>query len=978
MEERAVVNLGKFGMRLGTHPSQLNEHEYTFSLNSNVEDFNGNGLPNLQVEPSNLLCYNLPMGSTVIGYKRDIVNDRTYFFLTNPVTEVSEIGYVDKVIYINTIEDIQNNCGCSINIDLGEPLENQEQSELCTYYRIIRDTCNKCLNFDIRFPIYTSVLKQEKSGNNLYFTDNLNGPRRLTLDNLEYYLQAKSASCDDGSVSQCSENPLCEDCEDCDECINCGRLEIFRKFKTPCIEIETVSNGGELKQGRYWYLISGCDHLGNELTEFYSMTSGVNIFDKSTQVIDQTLLNKETNLAIKLSIECLDFNFTHYKIVNIQATSLSGDLSFYEVGVFPIDTKKVLHTSNHLLKRTTLENIYKTISNWELSEGMVETNNRLYQYGLTAKQELNLQPAVILMSAFLRWQTGVAREDLYSQPSMDGKFGGYTRNENYVWTIEFSDDEGYTTPEYILTHRPATTTERELVFNGNIEDIEGNSKDVISVLQNAPECGNERNERWQFYNTATSLINEECEPVNVEYTEVTSNSTFSCFIKVDELEEEKELYIVKPDNYTTLKDFINSNKTEFGSGGTYDYVDSPSDWLSNLFNSDYSSLHCELADVLCPGYNNEVLVSSTLYVDDITGISEVDIPKDIGNYIPSSKPLTCNTYKVGSDPTTGKEIDPDGLSGIISTHFGAPVTVYSRNSSSNDSCSNSITIQNGTTGYHLDYLFEGNWEDLKTDINSPIISNVAPSRWFSDKLHRNAIWFEGDFGGDSSKIIELTQGTTCTTNDDLEDNQFLRYSIYDVCPTTGSNPIDSGIFDTQNGLIFSIDRLNYSSDSFYVAIDAPIQDIANLAAVGSGYINPPCECFSIKYRDIEVAGTHISISGLSLYKEEIYTADCIFKIPTPTECDILPYQIGKFGYYESTITYPDNTQLFNARDLNVNSLDIPSIIKSEFESYFGNSTDGNNNYILNEDADLTCKPIRLYKFPGNDIAPLMFDNVALS
>ena len=90
------VGVAKTGMNKDSHPTSLDEKAYVHALNANYEGQDGD-LVNLQNEESNILCSKFKDGFLVIGYQKDITADRTYFFLTNPTTGESEIGFIDEL-----------------------------------------------------------------------------------------------------------------------------------------------------------------------------------------------------------------------------------------------------------------------------------------------------------------------------------------------------------------------------------------------------------------------------------------------------------------------------------------------------------------------------------------------------------------------------------------------------------------------------------------------------------------------------------------------------------------------------------------------------------------------------------------------------------------------------------------------------------------------------------------------------------------
>ncbi|MDC7250070.1 MAG: hypothetical protein PQJ49_09175, partial [Sphaerochaetaceae bacterium] len=107
-----------------------------------------------------------------------------------------------------------------------------------------------------------------------------------------------------------------------------------------------------------------------------------------------------------------------------------------------------------------------------------------------------------------------------------------------------------------------------------------------------------------------------------------------------------------------------------------------------------------------------------------------------------------------------------------------------------------------------------------------------------------------------------------------------------------------------------------------------------------------------------------------LDKRQIYEAECEYALPIYDGCNPVPFEFGKFAYWESTEEYPDNEELFNSQSLVINETDIPDSIRDEFEEYFVEST-SNGDYTLSQDTDFRCKPIRHFKFPDSKISSFM-------
>lgn len=1040
MENNKEIAIPKIGMNIDGSPHELREQEYPYSMGSILEDRDGNGV-NLQNEPSNLLCTLFKPGFKVIGFKLDLNANRTYFFLVNPTTNTSEIGYIDNIHNISMVEDTESECKCTYKSILAEPLENQTQTPTCVYNTLINDECNKCLNFNINFPIHDIILKDEKSGKKLYFTDNFNPQRHLDLDNIsKYYFN--ETECGGEPTQNCNDDPNC-DCDDCaaNTCPNCEKLNIFKSFDKPCLKPRTIVNGGNLKRGVYQFLLAYCDEFGTELSEYYSLTNPIRIFDIDDNILDQTQLANETNYAIKLESLLLDKSYTHYKVVVIQATTVSGDISYFVEGLHTTSDTSVIYTTENNKERTTLELINAVKPTYLKAKGLTASGGYLYQHGLTAPETINLQPIVILMSPFLKWVAGVAKEDLYKDGVNDALYGTYPRGENIPFAIKFFDTKGNYTHDFILTHRPPTAFEEEVVYTGE----ESDSEDVKSVMQYIKDCEQtERTKRWQFYNTATEDESQPCQDYSdADSIEYTKNVKLTCELLINDsisiidnaltdptLITVVGRYIVPaiggtgvfigqankyadfngtswiftnpilndkviittgvnagntyiyngiswsllistnsytnkiPANYTSFKDFINDYKEQITDVSSTFY---DSD-LADILNNEYSSETC------IPEINGEcespILDSSINYVESVTDEEFTVNYKAVAEYVVTDALTTCNNYKKDSG---GSSIPDDTFTAnFVDDLTVAPIfpDVFQRNPQTSIlNCATPKTITNVVQNEYLNYLGDNTITNLQ---QSKFVSAGGIAGGFTNRVHVNALWFKFDFKGEDKGILEVVRGSSCT-EDEVFNNSLIRVSIFEDCSSTTST--QSFIINVLTGALLELDKSLYSNlDNIIIAVDAPIKTASySTIPTARHYIEPPCGCFSLIQRDVERKDTTVTWDDIVLKKVMLYTSECTFRVPQPKNCEVVNYKEGKFGYWESRRTYPCNPELYNARNYNIKTSDIPSSIREDFEDYFVSATDGSGNYTLNAKTDLRDEPIRAYKMPPNSLIPFMSD-----
>ena len=1054
MEKKKSLSVPKSGMQRNTSSHLIQADEYTFMLNGNNETSSGNRL-NLTNEPSNLFGVDFPTGFKVIGYKSHLNSDTTFFFLTNPTTGFSSIGYVSNIQNIQSTQDLEVECdNCDYTRVLDEPLEAQTQTPSHTYTELINDACNGDLNLDINFPIKFLEIKDEKLGRVIYFTDFRNPARKLEVDNIEKYLYTGEINCGiDNTVPTC---------------VDAFKLLLQPNHQIPKITPELLQTGGNLKMGTYEFLAAYSDQDGNEISEYYSITNPISIFDENNRTLSQPELDAQTNFAIKLKVENLDSNFSFYKVVVIERTNLAQGESYFVEGIHSITDDSVLYSSTSTpsqsnitgsvvinRQRTTLENILAVRARYEKVRGLVTSNNYLFLWGLIGKKQPNLQPIVNFIGGFVQWQSSVAKEDLYKSAIATSKYKGYHRDEVQPFGIRFENIDGTKTPVFPLVARPALTTDLEIV--GALDT------NRLSIEENSPNCTvTERNKKWQFFNTAT--LEGNCEGLP-EGDIIVEDLTKVCLIENVETIPGDTINIALDDTYTNLQTYIEDNYDDVINPASTKYIPEIAPYLIDTYPFD----HCipNFGDT-CETPN---LDSSEVVIGEVMGEVNNLVEKAEASYVKSIPPQYCNPFKINTSTgeflrDTSFENDYMPCSGTsrkivykrdgnfnnedcnyaptildksdpLSSPFayfhnyhgaGNTSTLVGTKTTSNNTYIEEIKFESGTTGntnitinsviYSAPYsvslldtatLFEvthganiatstggvvtrvGTSIFITHPINGYTTSIVSTSgdlviklnaSGFAKKLHKGALYYKIDKAGRDKLVFEVTKNTTdCSNSDDLETIKKIRYSFFNSCSATSS--VSSTIVDTTVGNLVEVDTTLFPEDYIIVAVDAPIISESvqvELCSFGGtptfkivARVTPPCGCFGLYPRNIEYTSNQVTYTGIILDKKETYTASCEFTLPQISDCDPFPYQYGKTAYWESTETYPDNEELYNSAKLEIEEVDLSTLSlsqKSLFEDYYVSATTLGQ-YALKADVDLRCKPIRHYKFPSNQISPLM-------
>jgi len=824
---------GRKGMMRDAHPSTLDNQSYTIMLNGNYEDTDGNFIQ-LQNEHSNLLCTGFKDGYKVVGFKVDLRNDKVYFFLTNPDTGLSEIGYVKNITCIDDAIAMEVDCGCDVKVILQEPLEKQVQVALCNYETLIAD-CEEypCLKFDVCTPFKEGNIqfKQEKCGDTLYFTDGVNPPRYLQLENLEiYFEEGRSTDCDTPIVT---------------ECLDCNKMRIFPLYKKPCLDPKSIQTGGNLQAGMYEVILAYSDESGNELSPYYSVTQPIPIFDLNNNILDQSLLGYETSLGIRLEVSDLDQSFSSYKVAVIFRNGLDGAVRYFEEGVHLISDDSIVLTSLKNKRETTQQNILIGRTTYETTDGMASGNGYLFQYGLTAKPEMNLQPVVNLMGAFAKWTTVRAKEDIYKDPIQAAKYKSHMRDETYPYGIQFFTTDGYASAAFPFIARPFVGDEKDAVGGLGIDTT------LDSFERCAPNCSeNDRDVKWKLFNTATYDGNCTTEEEDLDNSETyTTTIEVECIIEDTDIDGnviKKQIDILTGSICLTtpipdldLVSFLNAN---------YDEIIDPTSALSllNTGNVDYTAL-VEIMDDSDDDYPLEVCTPES--EGDCTLVADVSqnklLPYDTDALTMDTTPGGELDYTVIADTSPGiyealnvpalelcarvteiagvPQLDTDFI-----TDFMVPTSiVYKTSNANNAACSSSIAMARVTPAttniYNLVFLrngaalSQGAFADATYSGLEDQATPASPA--FFQGLHLGARWYTGTFLTQPSMVIQTSALSLCSFTDDLSTSNFVRISTYVDCTSTVA--IQSEIVDLSADNLMTIDNGSgvYTSDTFFISVE---------------------------------------------------------------------------------------------------------------------------------------------------------------
>lgn len=1017
MKKEKNISSPKIGMSKSISNYLLKDNYYTHMLNGQTHDQSGNRLT-ISNEHSNILANKFKEGYIVVGFKNEVISNKTYFFLLNPVTKISEFGCILNTTNISELEDKLTDCeDChKKSKNLSTPLENITQVSHQEYTTLLEDSCNKCLNLDINFPIKDIEIKTENIGTVLFFTDGFNEPRYIELDNLEQYLFENEEVClEQGEPT----------------CLDCDKLKIFKLYKYPEVVDYQRILGGSLNKGVYEAAFVYCDQLGNELSSYTPLTNTISIFDENDLIqSSDSEANERTNFGIRIELNNLDNKFTHYKIVLIE-TSFGQAQVLKVSGIYTTSDTVIIISDNQgepiTRNRVLIPKV--SVKSWD---SLSASNDILFGYGVKENNIPNLQPVFNLMGGALKWNTSIAKEDLYEKPNSN-QFKGFNRDEIVPFGIEPISCDGFKYPVYPLIPRPANEEELEEIDN----------TDTQSILETISDCDNNiRSKRWQFYNTAKEQGSCSLEGVET----VLQNESVRTFTEVEVPSAPSgEITIIpsEEDNFSSIKSFIEDNQRTC----TVPYDNS---LISNICPFiDLNNLESfNTVPELGGTCEEPQLLTERLEVVEVINEVQVFTNKKLENYARVRPPQVCQVIDSGS----GLDSNDLDFSSQFSLRFlqSTPSTEGSLRKRTNvtfaDGCINSYelflvsqanfrnyTPQSFIHPYFGADIIEGqatleeSLANILEDKNALFTATydngevggltpgqadvVGDAGVFTSKIHKGALWFKIPVLNDEGIIIEIgkllesgNRGYRLDSGIPFFKNKNIRVHFFYNCIT--QDPILESSYEDENGVTTynplggiyrlssvpelipidsSILQSNQILDNYiYMVVDLPISQSIGLGK--DNFINddpiapviktaitlPLNSCFSVNARTIEFSKIDITYDEIKLRKVQEYRSTCTFEVPILSDCKPIPFKFGDFGYWESTEKTPDNKELFDSSKLIISNTDIPESYKLDFESFYTDSS--LNNYELNSETEFFCKNIRHYKMPNNKIAPFINNN----
>jgi hypothetical protein len=430
------------GLNLISTPSQYKPGQYSYALNSVIENFDGKQYT-IQNEQSTEPCITFPPGFKVIGQKSIPELSKVLYWITNPSTGDCEIGYT-------------NNGNCQYNTLLSSP----------------------CFGFSIDFPIQTIEVKSTNCSTQVYWSDPK--MRYIDLNDLPF----KEVPDPNNEFKPIKVEGV----------VDCNKLLIQPNVSVPKLKVINEDTGGSLKYGTYQFMFQYANSFGEGYSSYYNATNAGGVFDdKVTPNFDE-----QTTKSITIRIENIDTTglYDYFNLVVIE--TINNIPSPKLVGTFAITGKTFdyNYTGNTQTKiQLSIEDIFEKFPYYDHADGVTSAANSLIWYNLSQSQDINYQQ--IWAKVILQWESyKLPYNDFeaYKNAANIANYRGYMRDEPYALEGCFLLKNGRETRSFHIPGRPATSADREVIPFTN--------PDGYSVKKDPCDPA-ELKQRWEVYNTAT-------------------------------------------------------------------------------------------------------------------------------------------------------------------------------------------------------------------------------------------------------------------------------------------------------------------------------------------------------------------------------------------------------------------------------------------------------------------------------------------
>jgi hypothetical protein len=453
---RQEFNLGRVGLDMDSSVNQVQKGKLSYALNAALENFDSNSV-SYQNEPSNEACLEFPEGYQLIGTHFIQEKNKHIFFLANPQTGGSEIGYMDN-------NDCVYRTLCTRIPDTDPELTVCANSD--------------CLNFDINYPIHKAVHKITNCTTEVYWTDGLNPRRYINIEQVPYVFSYEGDS-------TCAPTILVVNGQGV---LDCNKLNVQPNFQIPNIEVADIVVGGDLKAGTYQFAIQYGNASGDAYTSYYSVTNPTSIANTEITTPD---FQYSVGESIVLNITNLDVTgyFQYFNLAVIRTINNGTNVEL--VGTYNIQEKStsITYTGQNTTQiPLSLADVLEKFPYYDIAQDVTNVQDVIVWDNLTSIDRINYQS--IANQIQLQWETyKLPAGNTYADGFYTANLRGYLRDEVYAFEVVFLLANGKQTDGFHIPGRAKN-------FNELSEpDVTTANADYIG--DGAPQP------YWKIYNTGS-------------------------------------------------------------------------------------------------------------------------------------------------------------------------------------------------------------------------------------------------------------------------------------------------------------------------------------------------------------------------------------------------------------------------------------------------------------------------------------------
>jgi len=333
------------------------------------------------------------------------------------------------------------------------------------------------LKFDVNYPIKSILIKNNKDERIVIWTDNLNPPRVINIDNPIV-----------SSPIKISETNL---------------LNLFPKSEIPVIDNVTVnSTGGSIPTGSYQFAVNYILDDNSE-TNYFGLSNFVRISKKSESLVYNKFTGEEsgitTSKSISLKFTNIDTSYDKLRLAVVKY--IKGVYSAELIDDYQINssTLNITYTGSESSTDMLLEEIIVDNASYDTAKTINYANRNLYLANLTKESFPDYREYANNITAKWKYDESVALDtakNSHKDPNVTYLGGSFMPNEVYAFYIAWKLKEGGYSPAF---HIPG----REAGLQADLTDLNTNLSDTYAFLSDDIEVSTQTR-YFQTRNTSLS------------------------------------------------------------------------------------------------------------------------------------------------------------------------------------------------------------------------------------------------------------------------------------------------------------------------------------------------------------------------------------------------------------------------------------------------------------------------------------------